>query len=239
MKQAATYRGQPSMDAFQEYRPESPSYEPGEIYRSKDYPHVFLGSAEWGDMERAARMAGIHPEDFLRFDVAAHETPGGLPDPYYSAELREQDMGEGDYRQAQGRFNAAADALVQTIQSSNRPIYVHCVAGANRSASVLAAALARLTGRGIRDVLKEMKQARMEIAPHDTYFLMAAEYSQHEDDQWLTEMQRRLDRETTTKNDRETTTKNDREKNKLDVLRKNNPVALERKWAYTFTGEKR
>lgn len=206
---ASRYRGMPTIDTVREYMPnEISGKDPTMIYQSSAFPHVFLGSCTLEDMQEAADLATqymrekINPEDFIRFNVAAQDT-GSLdqhfPNPYFSAELPEAKsdtgnmMDENMYSLAQQQFNDTADILAKTIKSTNRPVYVHCALGMNRSAAVLAAALTKITNQSIVDILREMKGKRFVVAPHDAYFLMAVQYSQNEDEDWKRQMQQRLD----------------------------------------------
>jgi protein-tyrosine phosphatase len=176
--------------------------DPTRVYRSVDYPHVFLGGASMGDIQEAAKIAGIGAEDFIRFNVASHDTHDletYLPDAYFSAKLPEATpqtqgmMDETLYRQAQAEFNELADVLASTIMSTNHPIYVHCAMGVNRSASVLAAALTQITDKSVVEILGEMKRQRYVVAPHDAYFMMAVEYSKNDADEWKQQIQESLD----------------------------------------------
>lgn len=74
-------------------------------------------------------------------------------------------------------FDSVVNDLVQKITNIDCPIFVYCVNGANRSASVLAAALAQLTKKPLNQVLSEMKQARAYVSPSDPYYLMALQQS--------------------------------------------------------------
>jgi hypothetical protein len=196
-----TFYGEPTPATTELYR--SQPGDPLAIYQSPDFPHVFLGGADISDIQEAAQIAGIPVNGFRRFNVAAQDTKkeegqmGSVP--FFSANLPEAShqtgglMDQWMYEAAQTEFNQIADTLAQAIISSNQPIYVHCHAGKNRSASVLAAALTAITNKSLVDILREMKEQRGMVAPHDAYFMMAAEYSKNDPDDWKQQIQQKLD----------------------------------------------
>jgi len=146
-----------------------------DIYRSRDFPWVFLGSADLDDLVTVERITG-KPICF-RFDLTDKDT-SKLPAPSVKVPFHEPKVWSNDfYNQTQQLFNQTADRLVSVIRARRCPIYVHCSGGINRSVSILAAALTKLTNRSLNDILREMKSYRGVISPDDPYYLLALEYS--------------------------------------------------------------
>ena len=134
-----------------------------DVYQSPDFPHVFLGGEN--DLEDAEAKAGQSMCEI----VDCRDLPEiGAENPSWDFAF---------YTTAKAKFDQKVKYVVSLIQSSNCPIFVHCAAGANRSVSVLAAALSLLTNRSIDDILANMKQSRMMVAPQDPYYLMALDHS--------------------------------------------------------------
>lgn len=145
------------------------------IYQSSDFPWVFLGGATINDINTVQQIAG--QSICIRFDVTDRDT-SNLPNPVTKIPFHEPDVWTMDYyNKTQQRFNDTANSLVDAIQNNRCPIYVHCSAGINRSVSILAAALTKLTRKKLDDILQEMKSMRAIIAPQDPYYLLALEYS--------------------------------------------------------------
>jgi hypothetical protein len=134
-----------------------------EIYRSPDFPNVFLGG--YYETDDAANVAGQALCQV--FDCRDLPEIGSDSDFW--------DMSK--YEQIKEKFDNKVTQLISLIQTKNCPIYVHCALGANRSVSVLAAALSKLTGKRLDQVLGEMKQARSVVSPQDPYYLMALDHS--------------------------------------------------------------
>lgn len=153
---------------------------PINVYRSIDFPHVFLGGADIDDISDVEQMAGA--KICARIDVTDAEVSRMLPPHTIKTPLPEhRQWDEQKYNAAQEQFNQTADQLCQIITANHCPIYVHCSAGVNRSVSILSAALSKLTNRPLNDILTEMRTQRFHISPHDAYYLMALEYSPADD----------------------------------------------------------
>lgn len=141
-----------------------------DVYQSPDFPHVFLGGDD--ELEEAEAKAGqpvckvIDCRDLPELD-ATEESP--IPAWDYST-----------YLSVQSHFNKKVQTVIQAIESLNCPIYVHCAMGANRSVSVLSAALSSLTNRSVDDILTEMKKVRGAVSPQDPFYLMALDFSSPE-----------------------------------------------------------
>ena len=179
LKRATRYTGRssPYMEGY--YMPKQIG-RPDTIYQCPEAPWVFLGGADLDDIRAAEQMAG--QPICLRVDVTDKNTTE-LPGPVIKIPLPEFRTWSGaQYEAVQQDFQEAASRLAQVIQSRRCPIFVHCSAGANRSVSVLAAALTQITGRPVFDILREMKSVRGLVHPHDPYVMMALDYSQSEED---------------------------------------------------------
>ena len=134
-----------------------------EVYQSPDFPHVFLGGED--DLEEAEAKAGQ--------PICKTVDCRDLPE--ISAENPSWDY--GFYSTVKFKFDQKVDYLANLIQSTNCPIFVYCAAGANRSVSVLASALSKLTNQSIDAILADMKSSRVVANPQDPYYLMALEES--------------------------------------------------------------
>ena len=146
------------LDTYNEilhYGPSSNVYKPNDIFEC-----VFLGGAD--DIQRASEISGgFAPENII--DVRS------LPElPTWNSE---------DFVNIGPSFQSFADIVLNKLTSGECPIYVHCAVGANRSASVLAAVLSRITSRPLLDVISEMKEQRSDVAPDTAYYLLAYMYS--------------------------------------------------------------
>ena len=156
---AQSYSGDVSPQLLTHYAPEHAPIthvdDITKIYQSKDFPHVFLGSAD--DL---GEVQNLIDESVCRIvDVSKN-----LPEhPVWNIE---------DYQQVNTIFVKLVNQLARIIASTKCPIYVHCKLGANRSVAVLAGAIAKLTGRPVFDVLKEIKTQRGIVAPQDAYIDM-------------------------------------------------------------------
>jgi len=189
LSRSAAFSGHTTPEYAQHYAPEDMDFD---IYQSIDFPHVFLGGAESDEIAEAEKRAG--EKICKRIDVADLETQH-LPEADISTHFPERRMWTNDeYEETKIRFNAAADKLADMIVNIDCPIYIHCRVGANRSVSILAAALTKLTGRKLFDVLREIKAQRMIAAPHDAYFMMATEYSYGDTSKWKTQVHNDLNR---------------------------------------------
>lgn len=77
-------------------------------------------------------------------------------------------------------FRAAVDAVVASHRIGRR-VFVHCVGGRSRSAAVIVAAAAQLTGRGLCDVYDELLRKHdgpgrgARIHPHLSVLLLGYE----------------------------------------------------------------
>ena len=163
-------RGQTSLRGLEFYNPESVGTF-DRIYQSQDYPNVFLGGQD--DLNQLPRPA------CQIFDVSKT-----LPEPKEWTELT--------FEQVKPQFDDLVQKLTNVISTTDCPVFVHCIAGQNRSPAVLASALSKLTGRGVLDILREMKQQRANIGPHDPYLYLATNSSPYENEAIKTEMFSRL-----------------------------------------------
>lgn len=149
--------GRPSITTVRNYQPQSfTSHD--DVFQSSDFPHVFLGGQD--DWNEVVTKAGQQ--------ICAVFDCRDLPE--------KKVWNHQDLHTTQQQFNAKVAQLEQMINSSNCPIFVHCAAGINRSVSVLAAAISKLTGKPLNSVLAEMKSKRGMISPDDPYYLMALEH---------------------------------------------------------------
>jgi len=146
------------------FRQQNPDFAGGfEVYQSPHFPHVFLGGEQ--ELDEAEEKAGqpmckiVDCRDLPEIDA---ENPS---------------WDYGFYATVKAKFDKKVKQLAGTIQSADCPIYVHCAMGANRSVSVLAAAISLLTNQPIDTILSDMKQSRMVVNPQDPYYLMALEES--------------------------------------------------------------
>lgn len=147
----------------QQFHHENPQFIPQfDIYQSSDFPHVFLGGAD--DLDEAQSLAG---QPICKI-VDCRDLP----------EVgREASWDYSEYLAAKTQFDAKVRNVIRIISSTQCPIFIHCALGANRSVSVLAAALSQLTGKSVHQILGEMKQVRSLVSPQDPYYLMALEHS--------------------------------------------------------------
>jgi protein tyrosine/serine phosphatase len=177
-KISGNFYGDPSPKGLNLYEPiHTGDY--GAIYQSKDFPHVFLGSSNTEDIKEAERIAG-KPICF-RVDVAALDN-NELGKADLSLHLPERKMwDQRSEDEVQSVFDAAANKLAEIILEKNCPIYVHCFAGINRSVAVLAAALAKLTGKKAFEVLREIRSQR-QVSPADNYLYLLARYNDSKED---------------------------------------------------------
>lgn len=174
-----SYLGQPSETALQWYAPTQIG-DYSTIYQSKDIPWVFLGSASMEDIEQVQQMAG--KPVCIRYDLTDANT-NSLPVTSYKYRFPELPVWDDNaYNAVSKYFREAVNNLVNLIMSHRCPIYVHCTAGANRSVSILAAALSKITGKSIFDVLREIKNQRGLASPHDAYVMMALDSSDNPQD---------------------------------------------------------
>ncbi|KKK59964.1 hypothetical protein LCGC14_3029110, partial [marine sediment metagenome] len=147
-----------------QFRKTNPDYEPQfDVFQSPDFPHVFLGGED--DLEEAETKAG---QSMCKI-VDCRDLP----------EIS-QSWDYATFLMVQRDFDSKVQDLIQKITTIKCPIFVHCAVGANRSVSVLAAALTQLTGKSLDQVLSEMKQVRAFVGPQDPYYLMALQQSPSE-----------------------------------------------------------
>ncbi len=148
-----------------EFLENNPEYQPRfDVYQSPDFPHVFLGGEN--DLEEAEALAG---QPICKI-VDCRDMP----------EIEESSWDYATFTTVQTQFDSKVNDLVQKITTTDCPIFVHCAMGANRSVSVLAAALAQLTGKPLNTILSDMKQVRSFVSPQDPYYLMALQQSPSE-----------------------------------------------------------
>ena len=62
--------------------------------------------------------------------------------------------------------------LTRNLILHQRRVFLHCMAGMNRSVSVAAAAVAPLTAESVIDVLIRMSQQRSEVCPDEAYIIL-------------------------------------------------------------------
>ncbi len=204
LKKAVKFRGRTSPKSIQWYRPpggfpkidpRDPRSDPTNLYAwPPDNPRIFLGPA---DSTRIKEVESITGQPVCRrIDVAFHENteiPGTAPASSKYTLPEHENWSDPEIQQVWPEFKSAADDIVKTFQTTNCPIYVHCKAGINRSAAVLAAALTRITGQTLQQILMEMKSQRFIISPHDSYFAMAAMYSPSDSPEWKQQVWSDLD----------------------------------------------
>ncbi len=177
--------------AAQQYSPGAsmPSFN---IYQCPEKPWVFLGQGEDStDFEIATaqfeRTFGNPPTCILRFQVTGETLDPKLPPAVAVEPLPDpntQVWSDAEYSEVQSRFNERAEQIANTIEHNQSClIFVHCAAGVNRSPAILAAALSRITGKSIFEILRGMKEQRTLVSPTDAYIMMALEFSNHPDDQ--------------------------------------------------------
>lgn len=133
-----------------------------DVFQSPDFPHVFLGGEY--ELEEAEAKAGQKICKILD----CRDLPEVGPMSSWS---------HSEFSQVQSKFNAKVNELIGYISNLDCPIYVHCALGANRSVSVLASAITKLTGKTLDQVLSEMKSVRSVVRPQDPYYLMALQES--------------------------------------------------------------
>lgn len=161
-KISTSFLGAPSLRGLKLYNPEKME-SLDNVYRSKDFPHVYLGGAE--DLERVKELAGSV--------CSVIDVSQNLPEyKTWDDESRER---------IKPIFDSLVNQVANEITSKTCPIFVHCQVGMNRSAAVLASAISDLTGRHVFDVLKEMKSQRGVISPHDIYLYLASLHSSPEE----------------------------------------------------------
>jgi len=172
---------------FHEQNPEhQPPDEPWingqfEVYQSSDFPHVFLGGEN--DFEEVETKAGQ--------PICEVVDCRDLPEINKSWDF-------ATFTTVQTQFDSKVHDLIQKIISTNCPIFIHCAMGANRSVSVLAAALAQLTGKSLNNILSEMKQVRSCVYPSDPYYLMALQQSPSETPEFKQQRFNELDQDSNT-----------------------------------------
>ena len=162
-------RGEPSMKGQQFWTPETvgvfDQWGRPALYQSKDFPHVFLGGED--DINRV--------DDISRIPVCEVIDASILPEPKI--------WDEETYQAIKPMFKDVVKRIINAITSLTCPIFVHCKAGMNRSVSTLATAISELTGRSVLDVVREMKQQRANVSPHDPYLYLAVDSSSHESEE--------------------------------------------------------
>ena len=183
------YPGWPTEKGLSFYMPKTIGHY-DDIYQSVDFPHVFLGSSNPHDMQRAEQLAG-RPICF-RVNVADLETKHLQP-ANLSYSLPEPEMWtEKEQREIKPVFKHVVDQLAHAIQTMDCPIYVHCYAGINRSVAALAGAISKLTGRPVSDVLGEIKSQRGSASPHDGYLFLLSDLSEYDSPGWKSNLQNEL-----------------------------------------------
>ena len=146
---------------------------PDAVYRSPEFPHVFLGAADEADIQTVEKITG-RPV-CIRVDLRSESNkernfPAGIKPPQMRVPLPDEPGQEpATMEYWRNEFEATVNQLAEIIASNDCPIYVHCSAGMNRSVATLSAALAKLTGRGFTDVLKERKELRPMSHPNAVY----------------------------------------------------------------------
>ncbi|MFB6171168.1 MAG: dual specificity protein phosphatase family protein [Haloarculaceae archaeon] len=124
---------------------------------------------------------GLYVGDVQSVSAAAHlaavvslthaDPPGGYPD---GPAVVERPLVDGP----SCAFDAFADAVeaVRTVRRRDESVLVHCSAGASRSVSVAAAALAGETGTGLGRTLARISAARAAADPHPALVHHARRY---------------------------------------------------------------
>lgn len=182
-------RGKASPQGLRFYLPEE-SGPFDAIYQSPDFPHVFLGSSDPDDIQKAKKLAG--QPICCRFDLAAAQNEH-LPHADFAFSLPEYPVwGEQEQQETQPEFQKAINILAKVIETRNCPIYVHCVAGMNRSVAVLAGAISRLTKRPVKNILQEIKSRRGSVGLHDSYLQMLSLSSPYDEPDWRQQIQDEL-----------------------------------------------
>lgn len=129
-------------------------------------PTLYVGSlADAGDAT-ALREAGI--ETVVRL---THEAP---PDAPTGPTVHAHPMLDGPRNDAEA-FAAAARTVVAALERGETTL-VHCSAGASRSVSVAAAALAVHEGLDVREAFARVGAAREEADPHPALVRRAAAF---------------------------------------------------------------
>ena len=79
----------------------------------------------------------------------------------------------------QNSQEAFAEAVTEVVEhrESNCTILVHCSAGASRSPSVAAAAIAHLTEKDLNEAFNQIIKQRSETDPHDALVRQAVKFS--------------------------------------------------------------
>lgn len=189
LQKICAYRGESTSRGLQFYQPEI-SGPITSVYQSVDFPNVFLGSSDPEDIKEAEQLAG--QKICFRFDVAAVQNQH-LPRADFETYLPEYSIwGEEEQQKTQPKFNQAIETLAHIIATRKCPIYVHCAAGINRSASVLAGAISKLTGRSVQNILKEIKSRRGIVSPHDSYLYMLSRFSPNDTPAWKKQVEEEL-----------------------------------------------
>jgi protein-tyrosine phosphatase len=129
-------------------------------------PNLYVGSlADAGD------VATLHDAGVETVIRLTHEIPSDAPtDPRVHA----RPMVDGPRNDAE-RFAAAARATVAALERGETTL-VHCSAGASRSVSVAAAALAVHDGTDVREAFARVGAARDEADPHPALVRRAAAF---------------------------------------------------------------
>ncbi len=133
-----------------------------DVFRSPRYPNVFMGGKD--DKAEVAALAG-QP---ICMTINCMDLPEVDP---------RQGMDDQEYEAVKSLFDQKVIETMSAIATASCPVFVHCANGANRSPSVLAAALSRLTGESVDDLLSEMKTQRAYVNPQDAFHDMAVENS--------------------------------------------------------------
>lgn len=180
-KLSISFPGKPTETTWKYYNDAGTNFDgdPEQIYQSRDLPWVFLGSADNSDIQKVQSITG--KPVCMRLDLTDADT-SDLPQPAQKIPFPEHETwDEGSFDLVSKQFNNTVEQLINMI-NRKCPIYVHCSAGVNRSVSVLAAAISRITNRSVFDILREMKSTRGIIGPHDAYVMMAIQNSNHPSD---------------------------------------------------------
>ncbi|OYR66010.1 protein phosphatase [Halorubrum ezzemoulense] len=127
-------------------------------------PGLLVGTMSDADDESLLRRRGVDAVVSLTHD-----------DPDTGAVARvDTPMTDGPRNEYEA-FAAAAETVVERREAGQR-VLVHCSAGASRSPAVAAAAMARLTDRGLDEAFEQVLAQRSEVDPHDALVRRAATF---------------------------------------------------------------
>ncbi len=164
--------------------------DPTTIYQSRDFPWVFLGSAEPDDLREVSVKTGVPPEKIRHIDVTSEvvvDLPPAdlkvpLPDAPKWRNHEEQNMWKSVF------WNLADDVanIIRQAGRSGEIVYIHCSAGKNRSVATLAAALSQLYAEDMNmprspdQIISEIREQRTLADPVPEWRAFANEYGEQQ-----------------------------------------------------------